>query len=346
MPGGIRWVARRRGRDPPERHRRDRDPRPRPAARRLRALAARAAGRARPAGSSPAALACLGSRRSPCWAVEPTYDPWAWIIWGREVVHRGPGRHATARRGSRCRSSSPPRSRCSATTPRRSCGSSSRARRAARHRDGLPARGAAGRAGGRDRRGRAAARRRVRAQLRARELRGPARRVLPVALERHLDGRRATRSCSASSPACCARRCGRSGACTGCGWPRWRGRPPVRTARVAARLLTLVLWFLPEYLGSGSTAARGRARASPTRLGAFASGRSSRCSAARPRSSAVPVYVGAAIAVVQAWRDWREPVATVAARSRCSRRALMIAVALMTKAASPATCATSRCRPR
>jgi hypothetical protein len=50
----------------------------------------------------------------------PTYDPWAWIIWGREVVHLdlstvgGPS-------WSRCRCCSPRRSRSSAM-PRPNCG--------------------------------------------------------------------------------------------------------------------------------------------------------------------------------------------------------------------------------
>ena len=80
------------------------------------------------------------ARRGRCWCSpasgsralsllgpsSPTYDPWAWIIWGREIGSSTSTRSA-ARRGSRCRCSSPPSSRSPATTRRRTCGWSSRA---------------------------------------------------------------------------------------------------------------------------------------------------------------------------------------------------------------------------
>ena len=53
---------------------------------------------------------------------QPTYDPWAWIIWGREITEGCRSTRSTAPRGSRCRCCSPRRSRCSATTRRPTCG--------------------------------------------------------------------------------------------------------------------------------------------------------------------------------------------------------------------------------
>src|SRR3954452_7228978 len=55
------------------------------------ALAAAAAGAAAPAAPRPwkaLALACLGlAALSLLGPSVPTYDPWAWIIWGREITH-------------------------------------------------------------------------------------------------------------------------------------------------------------------------------------------------------------------------------------------------------------------
>ena len=91
------------------------------AAGRGRALAGerRSAGRGCRCGGS--CWAAWWSPRSRCSSLHPTYDPWAWIMWGREITQLDLVTRA-APPGSRCRSSSPPRSRCSATTWRPTCG--------------------------------------------------------------------------------------------------------------------------------------------------------------------------------------------------------------------------------
>ena len=62
---------------------------PRPALDRLRALAVappEPTGKARPVGLL--VLACVAlAALSLIGPSTPTYDPWAWIIWGREVMH-------------------------------------------------------------------------------------------------------------------------------------------------------------------------------------------------------------------------------------------------------------------
>ena len=115
---------------------------PRPALDRLRALAV-----APPEPTGPArpvallALACLAlAALSLLGPSTPTYDPWAWIIWGREVVHLdlvttdGPSwkplpdpLHGAVLADRR-------RARAGAVDPRRP------RRRAAGDRDGVPAR--------------------------------------------------------------------------------------------------------------------------------------------------------------------------------------------------------------
>ena len=77
------------------------------------------------------------------------------------------------------------------------------------------------------------------------------------ALERHLDGRRRDAFLLGAAPGCCGPRCGRSGACTGSGSRRRVARTRAAVARrsrssSAPALLVLALWFVPEYIGSGS----------------------------------------------------------------------------------------------
>ena len=66
----------------------------------------------------------------------------------------------------------------------------------------------------------------------------------------------ATRSCSASWPACCGPEVWPLWALYGLWYVavEWRGRPPWRTLALVggSGLFTLVVWFVPEYLGSGS----------------------------------------------------------------------------------------------
>ena len=244
------------------------------------------------------ALAAL-SLLLPC---VPTYDPWAWIIWGREVAHLRPRR---------------PRPGPSwkplpviFTTPFSLAGD-----------DGAPllwlvvARAGgilafamayrlgarlAGPVAGRDRRRLAVPRRRVHPQLRARQLRGHPRRALPVgdrAPPRRPPPRRVP-----------ARPRRRAAAARGVAVHRAlrplpdRRRPARRgDGRARARRRRsgwCVLWFVPEYLGSGDfLRAAARARQPNPDSAAFA---------AHPfievfsRSASVltpPVYVGGVIAV-------------------------------------------------
>ena len=110
----------------------------------------------------------------------------------------------------------------------------------------------------------------------------------------------------------------------------WDGSPPWRELALVfgSGALAIVLWFLPEYLGSGDwLRAASRARDPNPDSAAFAD---SPFVEVFRRSSAilsVPVYVGGVIAVALAWRrdHVRMTLAMVAA-------ILMVAVALMTEA--------------
>ena len=115
----------------------------------------------------------------------------------------------------------------------------------------------------------------------------------------------------------------------------WRGRPPWRTIALVAGtgLLTLVVWFVPEYLGSGSfLRAAERARQPNPDSAAFADFPFVEVFRRSASVLSVPVYVGAVIAVVLAVRRRREPLAGVVAILAVFSTALMIAVALMTEA--------------
>ena len=115
----------------------------------------------------------------------------------------------------------------------------------------------------------------------------------------------------------------------------WRDRPPWRTLALVGGtgLLTLVVWFVPEYLGSGSLLrAAERARQPNPDSAAFAASPFLEVFRRSASVLSVPVYVGAAIAVVLAWRRRREPFAGVVATLAVFSTALMVAVALMTEA--------------
>ena len=194
-------------------------------------------------------------------------------------------------------------------------------RRAARVRDGLPAGGAARRpAGGRDRRARAAARRRVHAQLLARQLRGPAGGAVPVG--GRAPPRRAPRG---RVPARLRRRAAAPEVWPFFGlyglWLAWRRAAPAACswspARFAAHRRAVVR---ARVLGLGRRAAGRQPRAQPNPdSAAFAD---------RPflevfhalvrRSSRVPVLLGAR-AVALVWPRGASGAGTCAARARGRR---------------------------
>jgi hypothetical protein len=111
----------------------------------------------------------------------------------------------------------------------------------------------------------------------------------------------------------------------------WEGRPPWREIALVfgAGALALVLWFVPEYLGSGDwLRAASRARDPNPSSAAFAS---SPFVEVFRRSAAIlsaPIYLGALIAAVLAWRRGDRLTLALAAMATI----LMVAVALMTEA--------------
>jgi hypothetical protein len=114
----------------------------------------------------------------------------------------------------------------------------------------------------------------------------------------------------------------------------WRGRPPWRTLALVggAGLLTLVVWFVPEYLGSGSALrAAERARQPNPDSAAFASSPFLEVFRRSASILSVPVYVGAVAAVLLALRRRRDQASGVVATLAVLSTALMIAVALMTE---------------
>ena len=115
----------------------------------------------------------------------------------------------------------------------------------------------------------------------------------------------------------------------------WHGRVPWRTLALVGgtAVLTLVLWFVPEYLGSGSALrAAERARQPNPDSPAFAAFPFLEVFRRSAAILTVPVYIGAAIAVLGAWRvrrsDERAPVVLALA---AISTLLMIGVALMTE---------------
>jgi len=110
----------------------------------------------------------------------------------------------------------------------------------------------------------------------------------------------------------------------------WDGRPPWREIALVfgSGALAIVLWFLPEYLGSGDwLRAASRARDPNPDSAAFADSPFVEVFRRSAAILAVPIYVGGAIAVAAAWRRDRLPISLAAMAT-----ILMVAVALMTEA--------------
>jgi hypothetical protein len=110
----------------------------------------------------------------------------------------------------------------------------------------------------------------------------------------------------------------------------WDGHPPWREIALVfgSGALAIVLWFLPEYLGSGDwLRAASRARDPNPDSAAFATSPFLEVFRRSAAILSVPVYVGGAIAAVAAWR--RDHVRTALA---VMATILMVAVALMTEA--------------
>jgi hypothetical protein len=115
----------------------------------------------------------------------------------------------------------------------------------------------------------------------------------------------------------------------------WRDRPPWRVIALVAGagLVTLLAWMVPEYLGSGSfLRAAERARDPNPNSAAFARFPFLEVFRRSAHVLSVPVYVGAAIAVVIAFARRREPFAAVVATLAVLSTCLMLAVAAMTQA--------------
>ena len=115
----------------------------------------------------------------------------------------------------------------------------------------------------------------------------------------------------------------------------WRGRPPWRTFVLVGGLgaLTLVVWMLPEYLGSGSLLrAAERARQPNPDSAAFAASPFLEVFRRSASVLTVPVYAGAVVAVLLAVRRRRETYAVVVVTLAALSTTLMVAVALMTEA--------------
>jgi len=114
----------------------------------------------------------------------------------------------------------------------------------------------------------------------------------------------------------------------------WRGRPPWRTLALVggSGLFTLVVWFVPEYLGSGSLL-RAAERALQPNPDSAAFAASPFLEVFRRSASVLsaPVYAGALIAVVLAAVRRREHFAGVVATLAVLSTALMLAVAAMTE---------------
>jgi hypothetical protein len=115
----------------------------------------------------------------------------------------------------------------------------------------------------------------------------------------------------------------------------WGDRVPWRTLALVGgtAVLTLVLWFLPEYLGSGSALrAAERARQPNPDSAAFAAFPFGEVFKRSASILTVPVYLGAAIAVLRAWRVRRtDSSAGVVLALAVISTLLMIGVALMTE---------------
>jgi hypothetical protein len=115
----------------------------------------------------------------------------------------------------------------------------------------------------------------------------------------------------------------------------WRGRLPWRVVALVAGagLVTLLAWMIPEYLGSGSfLRAAERARDPNPNSPAFASSPFLEVFRRSERVLSLPVYAGAVVAVALAAARRREPFAAVVATLAVLSSSLMVAVAAMTEA--------------
>jgi len=115
----------------------------------------------------------------------------------------------------------------------------------------------------------------------------------------------------------------------------WRGNPPWRELALVGGTgaLLLVLWFVPEYLGSGSALrAAERARQPNPDSAAFAASPFLEVFRRSASILTLPVYVGALAAVAAVWRGRRsDGRARVMLGLAAASTALMVAVALMTE---------------
>ena len=158
-----------------------------------------------------------------------------------------------------------------------------------------------------------------------------------LALERHLDGRRRDAFLLGFSAGLLRPEVWPLWALYGAWYVavEWRGRPPWRALALVGGtgLLTLVVWLVPEYLGSGSLLrAAERARQPNPDSAAFADFPFLEVFRRSASVLSAPVYVAALVAVVLAERRRREPFAGVIATLAVLSTALMIAVGLMTQA--------------
>jgi hypothetical protein len=154
------------------------------------------------------------------------------------------------------------------------------------------------------------------------------------ALERHLDGRRRDAFLLGAAASLLRPEV----------WPFWglyglwiaadawrNDERPYRTVGLVfwSGIAVLALWFVPEYIGSGEALrAASRARDPNPDSAAFADFPFLEVFHRSASILSVPVYLGAAAAVVQWWRDRREPLIPLLA---ITSTLLMIAVALMTQ---------------
>jgi hypothetical protein len=112
-------------------------------------------------------------------------------------------------------------------------------------------------------------------------------------------------------------------------WTLYRSFSPRQVALVlGCGALALVVWFLPEYLGSGDwLRAASRARDPNPDSAAFAASPFVEVFRRSAAILSVPIYAGAVVAVLVAWRRDRLKIALAAIAT-----ILMVAVALMTEA--------------
>jgi hypothetical protein len=153
------------------------------------------------------------------------------------------------------------------------------------------------------------------------------------AVERHLDGRRSQAFLLAAAAALLRPEVWPFWGLYGLWlvWQAWDGAPPWREIWLVFGVgaVVLVLWFLPEYLGSGDwLRAASRARDANPDSAAFASFPFAEVFRRSEKVLSVPVYVGAVIATAMAL--YRRDTLRIALAATAT--ILMVAVALMTQA--------------